>query len=136
MICKLISSFTAPLWFAPRVAMLFKRMKTTQYIFGKDMTISKTSGINLMKHLENVEKIWYVYSNFIFKSTYVDSQARKSLIWKFTTHRVVCLKLVNLLPFISHWDGLAICWITMRLLYNSLVRNSQWLEWDSQIIAQ
>ena len=111
-----ISAFTASLWFKPRATMLFKRMKTTEYILATNMKISKNSDIGFMKNLriQNVEKILCVFSNVIFKSCYVDSQPRKSLVWKFTIHRVVWLKLVNLLPLNSYWDRLAICWITMK----------------------
>ena len=49
--------------------MLFKRMKTRENILGTDMKISKTSNINLVKDLDNVEKIWCIYSNDIFRST-------------------------------------------------------------------
>ena len=50
LICKLIS-------------IVIDMQITTEYILGMDMKISKTLDINLMKDLENVDKIWCVYSN-------------------------------------------------------------------------
>ena len=57
---------------------------------------------------------WRIFWNVIFKSTWNHSQPRKSLIWKFATHRVVGLKLANLLSLNSHWDRLTIRWLTVR----------------------
>ena len=41
LICKFIFIFTVPFWFEPRVTMLFKRMKTTEYMLSTDMRYLK-----------------------------------------------------------------------------------------------
>ena len=82
------------------------------------MKITKILDIKFMKNprIQNVEKIWCVLSNVIFKYTLVDWKPRKLLICKFSTHRVVGSKLANLLPLNSHCHRLAIRWLTMRYI--------------------
>ena len=83
---------------------------------GASMNISKILNITFMKNLriQNVEKIWCVFANAIFKFTYVESQTQKSLICKFTAPRVTGSKRSNLLLLNSHLDRLAIRWLAMR----------------------
>ena len=80
-----------------------------------------------MKNLrmQIVEKIWCVLSNFIFKSTQIDLKSRKLIICKFATHGVIGSKLKNFLDLSQHCNRLAICWLAMISIWNSLARNCQ-----------